>query len=129
MTITSPDGFAPGTYTHQLPDGLTIVGGEGIFVLKNGTILGDWKISNDGQIVFNFNDNADSHSHVTISAGMRVSFSETDSPIDFDGNITVIIQPPEQEKQGTVVSKWGSPGTGDDSDKINWTIKTQANWK
>lgn len=126
LTVDALKGMAPGTYYYNLPSGMSVIGGQGDLKLDSGEVLGKWEITSDGTMLFTFYDNADTHTHVYISAGMSVTFSESDTPLDFDGKITVTINPPEQIKQGTVLSKWGSPAGSSDRAAINWKIKIEG---
>ena len=137
LGISLPDGIEPGTYQYQLPEGLTVNGGNGTFTLDNVEI-GTWSVDANGLITFIFNEKANTYTKVTISATMGVSFSESENPIDFDGKITVIVQKPPEEEKNTELSKWGSQGdpnkekpddskTPEDPDKIYWTIEMLGN--
>ena len=127
MTITfnSPEGFLPGTYQYQVPNGLMVDGGEGSFILNGGTAgeinVGSWAVTDTGLITLVFNDHMDSHSEITISATLGIHFPEQQDPIDFDGLITVKVEPPPEQESPTELSKWGSPNS--DAGKINWTIR------
>lgn len=126
LSFSSPRGFVPGTYQYQLPDGLRVDGGDGTFVLSDGTHVGDWTVTEDGVITFNFNDNINNRTEVTISATMGVSFDEQNDSIDFDGNLHVTILPPYDPNASTKVEKWGSQGDptkGQDPSKIYWQMK------
>lgn len=128
ISFSSPEGFAPGIYQYQIPDGLMVDGGEGEFVLTDGTNVGDWTVTNDGLITLNFNDQMNSRTEITISATLGIHFPEQEEPIDFDGKITVTVQKPEEEKFPTKVYKWGSQGNEEngnksDSSKIYWTVQ------
>ena len=131
LTVTNPDGFLPGTYQYQIPNGLMVNGGNGSFTLKDETYVGDWTVTDDGLITMVFNENMNNRSDVTISATMGIIFPEQDEPVDFDGKITVTIEKPEQEILSTKVNKWGSQGnpTTEKSDpsKIYWTIQITGN--
>ena len=121
FTVNSPKGFLPGTYQYQIPNGLMVDGGEGEFVLKDGTNVGSWVVTDTGLITLVFNEQINSRSDITISATMGIHFPEQEDPIDFDGVITVKVEPPLQQKDPTVLSKWGSPNG--DAGKINWTVR------
>ena len=124
ISFTSPEGFHPGTYQYQVPNGLLVNGGEGTFILKDGTNVGDWTVTDEGLITLNFNDNMNSRTDITISATLGIHFPAQDDPIDFDGKITVTIEKPSQELQGTEVYKWGSQGidaNDQDPTKLYWT--------
>ena len=121
ISFNSPKGFLPGTYQYQIPNGLMVDGGEGDFVLKDGTNVGNWTVTDTGLITLMFNENMNSRSDITISATMGINFSEQDDLIDFDGFITVKVEPPVQQKDPTVLSKWGSPDGG--AGKIKWTVR------
>ena len=125
ISFTSPEGFHPGTYQYQTPHGLIVDGGEGSFILKDGTNVGDWVVTDDGLITMNFNEQMNSRSDITISATLGVSFPNQDEPIDFDGKISVTIEKPPQDLPTTVVNKWGSQGNdgnGKDATKLHWTV-------
>ena len=121
ISFTSPQGFSPGTYQYQIPNGLLVDGGEGNFILKDGTNVGSWVVTDTGLITLDFNENINSRSDITISATLGIHFPEDDKPIDFDGFITVKVEPPIQQNAPTVLSKWGSPNG--DTNKINWTVR------
>ena len=121
LTFNSPKGFLPGTYQYQIPNGLMVDGGEGEFVLKDGTNVGNWVVTDTGLITLTFNENMNSRTDITISSTLGIHFSEQDEIIDFDGFITVKVEPPVQQKDPTVLSKWGSPNGG--TGKINWSVR------
>ena len=128
LTISNPDGFHPGTYQYQLPEGLRVNGGSGSFVLTDGVNVGTWEVSDDGLITMAFNENMNSRSEITISATMGMIFLEWEEPIDFDGKITVTIEKPDEEAQKTELNKWGVQGSADnpekpDPSKLYWTIQ------
>lgn len=125
ISFTSPEGFHPGTYQYQTTQGLIVDGGEGTFVLKDGTNVGDWTVTDEGLITMNFNEQMNSRSDITISATLGVHFPDQDDPIDFDGKITVTIEKPPQDVPQTEVNKWGMQGSdenGKDSSKLHWTV-------
>lgn len=121
ISFASPNGFAPGTYQYQVPNGLMVDGGEGTFILKDGTNVGDWVVTDTGLITLMFNEHINSRTEITISATLGIHFPEQEEPIDFDGLITVKVNPPAQQEHPTVVSKWGSPN--EETGKINWTVR------
>ena len=121
VTFNSPKGFLPGTYQYQIPNGLMVDGGEGEFVLKDGTNVGSWSVTDTGLITLVFNEHMNSRTDITISSTLGIHFPEQDDPIDFDGFITVKVEPPAQQTSPTVLSKWGSPNP--DEKKINWTVR------
>ena len=121
ISFTSPEGFAPGTYQYQVPNGLMVDGGEGSFVLKDGTDVGSWVVTDTGLITLVFNEHMNSRTEITISATLGIHFPEQDDPIEFDGLITVTVKPPVQQEHPTVLSKWGSPN--EQSGKLNWTVR------
>lgn len=128
LTIYNPDGFAPGTYLYHLPDGMIVNGGTGEFILNDDTNVGDWEVTDDGQITLNFNEHMNSRSEITISATMGIMFPEQEEPLDFDGKISVTIEPPSEEDITTEVYKWGSQGVEgnggkDDTSKLYWTMQ------
>ena len=121
ISFTSPKGFLPGTYEYQIPNGLMVDGGEGEFILKDGTNVGSWTVTDTGLITLSFNENMNSRSDITISATMGINFPEQNDPIDFDGFISVKVEPPPPQSSPTVLSKWGTPNG--DAGKINWTVR------
>lgn len=96
LSLFAPDGFIPGTYVYQLPQGLEVNAGQGDFVIDSVNI-GSWTVDSTGKITLNFNSNANEYNDVTISATMGVAFDESVSSIEFDGEITVVIKKPSVE--------------------------------
>ena len=121
LTFTSPKGFVPGTYQYQIPNGLMVDGGEGTFILKDGTEVGSWVVTDTGLITLEFNEHMNSRTDITISATLGIHFPEQDDPIDFDGKITVTVEPPAQQKDPTVLQKWGQPDA--DAGKLDWFVQ------
>ena len=121
ISFNSPKGFLPGTYQYQIPNGLMVEGGEGNFILKDNTNVGSWVVTDTGLITLNFNENINSRSDITISATMGITFPEQEDPIDFDGFITVKVEPPADQTDPTVLTKWGEPNA--EAGKINWTVR------
>ena len=121
LTFNSPKGFLPGTYQHQIPNGMMVDGGKGNFVLKDGTNVGSWEVTDTGLITIVFNEHINSRTDIIISSTLGIHFPEQEDPIDFDGLITVKVKPPVEQKDPTVLSKWGSPNAG--AKKINWTVR------
>ncbi len=128
LSISSPNGFLPGTYEYQLPGGLIVNGGTGIFQLKDGTIVGDWIVSDDGLITMVFNENIKNRTDVTITAKMGVHFTSAGDHIKFDGEVKVSVVEPPESLQNTVVTKWGMQGVEGNAqgktnpDKIYWNV-------
>ena len=120
LTFHSPEGFLPGTYQYQIPNGLMVDGGEGNFTLKNGTVVGSWVVTDTGLITLNFNNQITSHTDITISSTLGIHFPEQDGPIDFDGFISVKVEPPAQQVAPTILSKWGTPDA--EAGKLNWYV-------
>ena len=128
ISFTSPNGFVPGTYQYQIPNGLLVDGGEGTFILKDGVNVGNWTVTDDGLITLNFNENMNSRTEITISSTLGIHFPEQDDPIDFDGKITVTVQKPTEEKFPTKLTKWGTQGNAEnnnkpDPSKIYWSVQ------
>ena len=121
ITFHSPAGFLPGTYQYQVPNGLMVDGGEGTFVLTDGTTVGTWVVTDTGLITLNFNQEMNNHADITISATLGIHFPEQEEPIDFDGLITVKVEPPVEVEDPTVLTKWGSPNGS--AGKINWSVR------
>ena len=129
MTVAAK-GIAPGTYTYQLPEGLTVVEGTGPFKLNNGVTVGEWSVTSDGLITFEFYANMKDYQDVTISAAMGTEFSESKEEIIFDGNIHVEIKKPVVEEGSTTMAKWGDQGDpeyGQDPNRIYWTVQVAGN--
>ena len=124
LTFNSPKGFRPGTYEYQIPNGLMVDGGEGTFILKDGTNVGSWVVTDTGLITLEFNENINTRTDITISAALGIHFPAQDEPIDFDGKITVKVEPPVQQKDPTVVQKWGQPDA--ENGKLNWYVLIQG---
>lgn len=120
LTFNSPRGFHPGTYQYQIPNGLMVDGGEGTFTLKDGTTVGTWVVTDTGLITLDFNESINNHTDITISAALGIHFPEQDDPIDFDGKITVKVEPPVPQKDPTVLQKWGQPD--DANGKLDWFV-------
>ena len=125
LTFNSPKGFLPGTYQYQIPNGLMVDGGNGDFVLKDGTNVGSWEVTDTGLITLIFNDKMNSRTDITISSTLGIHFPEQDDPIDFDGFITVKVEPPVQQSYPTELSKWGTPNA--DAGKLNWYVLIKGN--
>ena len=121
LTFNSPKGFLPGTYQYQIPNGIMLEGGKGDFILKDGVNVGTWEVTDTGLITLVFNEHMNSRTDIIISSTLGIHFPESKDPIDFDGMITVKVEPPVQQKDPTVLSKWGSPNGG--AGKINWTVR------
>ena len=121
ISINSPKGFLPGTYEYQIPNGLMVDGGEGTFVLKDGTHVGSWVVTDTGLITLVFNENINSRTDITISATLGIHFPEQETPIDFDGKITVTVEPPPNQNDPTVLQKWGQPDA--DAGKLDWFVQ------
>ena len=120
LTFNSPKGFLPGTYQYQIPNGLMVDGGNGDFVLKDGTNVGSWEVTDTGLITLIFNDKMNSRTDIVISSTLGIHFPEQDEPIDFDGFITVKVEPPIQQSHPTDLSKWGTSNA--DAGKLNWYV-------
>ena len=120
ITFNSPKGFLPGTYQYQIPNGLMVEGGEGEFVLKDGTNVGSWAVTDTGLITLVFNENMNSRTDITISSTLGIQFPEQDEPIDFDGKITIKVEPPVQKEDPTYLEKWTNPG--ENTDKLIWHV-------
>ena len=132
ISFTSPEGFLPGTYQYQVPNGLMVDGGQGIFVLDDDEEVGTWTVTDTGLITLEFNEHINSRTEITISAALGIHFPEQDTPIDFDGKISVIVQKPQQQMYPTTAQKGGLQGGdpfswGDDPTKIYWHIIVAGN--
>ena len=121
ITFNSPEGFVPGTYQYQIPNGLMVDGGEGSFILKDGTNVGSWVVTDTGLITLDFNEHMNSRTDITISSTLGIHFPEQEDPIDFDGFITVKVEPPADKEDPTKLTKWGSPN--ETNGKINWQVR------
>ena len=120
LTFNSPKGFVPGTYQYQVPNGLMVDGGTGEILLQDGIKAGEWDVTDTGLITITFNEQMNSRTDITISSTLGIKFPEQDDPIDFDGFISVKVEPPEQQTFPTELSKWGTPNQ--DAGKLNWYI-------
>ena len=120
ITFHSPQGFLPGTYQYQIPNGLMVDGGKGEFVLQDGTSVGSWEVTDTGLITLLFNENINSRTDITISSTLGIHFPEQEEPIDFDGFITVRVEPPAVQSFPTELSKWGTPNA--DAGKLDWYV-------
>lgn len=138
LSCNSSDGFPPGTYQYQFPDGVEFDGGKGDFILSDKTNVGYWEISDDGLITLTFNQNINNRTDVTISATLGIYFPIVDEQIDFDEKITVTVEKPQEEIHHTEVNKWGIQGDPNnaqdpnnshkiDPQKIYWTVKVEGN--
>ena len=108
FNMSLPSGIKQGSYYYKLPDGLTLAESESVFKLTNGEIIGMWSVSADGYITFDFNEKANNYTDVLISASMGIIFNVSDTTMDFDGDITVVIKPQEEpESDKITVEKWG----------------------
>lgn len=121
ISITSPEGFLPGTYEYGISNGTIVDGGEGSFVLKDGTTVGNWIVTDDGLITLYFNDEMNSRTDITISATLGIHFLAQDDPIDFDGKISITVQKPHEELKPTTVTKWGMQGDETTAGKLDTT--------
>ena len=133
LRLNSENGFLPGTYQYQLPQGIQVNGGSGQCILNDGTHVGDWEVTDDGLITLVFNEKINNRTDVTISATMGVWFPSQEDPIDFDGKITVTVAPPPQKETTTQLNKWGVQGAEGaeqnktDPSKIYWTTLITGN--
>ena len=128
ISFASPEGFLPGTYQYQVPNGLLVDGGAGEFVLQDGTNVGSWTVTDEGLITMTFNEHMNSRTDITISATLGIHFPEQEEPIDFDGKISVTVEKPQQVLTPTRINKWGMQGNDEaegqtDTGKIYWTVQ------
>ena len=125
--------FAPGTYEYQVPHGLMVDGGEGVFhLVGDNTTVGSWTVTDTGLITLEFNENMNDRSDVTISASLGIHFPEQDNPIDFDGKISVLVTPMPADKYPTTITKGGVQGGtqyahSTDPTKICWSVTIAGN--
>lgn len=132
LIIHNPEGFSPGSYQYQIPNGLMVNGGTGIFEI-GGVEVGTWEVSDSGLITMNFNNEMNSRTEVTVTATVGVQFPVQDDPISFDGQIYVTVTPPPTQEDPTVLIKSGKQGneadtTGKtDPSKIYWTVEIRGN--
>ena len=132
ISFTAPKGFTPGTYQYQVPDGLIVDGGAGDFVLKDGTNVGSWTVTDAGLITLVFNEHINSHTDITISATLGIHFPMQEEPLDFDGKISVVVQKQPEESGDTRLTKWGVQGSDEtegktDAGKIYWNVNIVGN--
>lgn len=125
--IGAPNGIQPGTYTYDLPAGLIVQAGAGVFTVNN-IDLGTWRVDADGHVEMTFHKIADYYTNVTISAMMGVSFRESESSIDFDGLIRVEIRRPPEETGFTIQKEGVYEYFFDDAQNeyIVWVIRIDA---
>ena len=131
LTFNSPEGFTPGTYQYQIPNGLLVDGGEGVFKLKDDTVVGSWVVTDTGLITLDFNENINNHTDITISSTLGIHFPEQEDPLDFDGKITVSVEKPPPQLNPTILNKWGNQGgtpnaTGTDPTKLYWRLEIKG---
>lgn len=120
LTVNSPNGFAPGSYTYQLPAGLTVQNGSGDLIADNKQ-LGSWSIDPNGLITLVFNQTANNYTNAILSAQMGITFEATDTIIEFDGEIKVVIKElPGEEEVEIEMAKWGG---SDDGTYITWQVR------
>ena len=134
LTVTfTANAFAPGIYEYQVPNGLMVDGGEGVFhLVRDNTTVGNWTVTDTGLITMVFNENMNDRSDVTISASLGIHFPEQDDPIDFDGKISVSVSPMPEDKYPTTITKGGVQGGtqyahSSDSSKICWSVTIAGN--
>lgn len=138
LSCNSTDGFPPGTYQYQFPEGVEFDGGTGDFILNDKTNVGSWVISDDGLITLTFNEHINNRTEVTISATLGIYFPDAGEQIDFDGEITVTVEKSQEDIHQTEVNKWGVQGDPNnaqdpsnshkiDPQKIYWTVKVEGN--
>ena len=138
MRIFSPSGIHPGTYRYQLPAGVSVTSGGGVFELLDPNTgvdveVGTWDVTTDGLITLSFNNNMINQSGIEIPATMGIKFIAWDDPIFFDGNITVTVNPPPDADHSTKLLKFGQQGNENDTQgktdpsKIYWTVKVEGN--
>ena len=125
LGINAPDGIAPGEYVYDLPAGLTVTAGSGQFVV-NGVTVGTWSVDANGHVEMHFNEHSNSYTHVTISAGMGVTFSESEHPIDFDGKITVVVNKPPQGEGFTLKKRARFIEVDGVKTQIHWTVEVKS---
>ena len=132
LIIHNPEGFKPGTYQYQIPNGLLVNGGSGIFEI-DGIEVGSWEVTDSGLITMNFNQEMNSRTDVTVTATVGVQFHVQDNSITFDGEVYVTVIPPPTQDDPTVLIKSGKQGneadtTGKtDPSKIYWTVEIRGN--
>lgn len=127
LGIGAPDGIPPGTYTYDLPAGLIVQAGTGVFMV-NGVEFGTWHVDAAGHIEMTFHPVSDHYTDVTVSAMMGVTFLESEATIDFDGLIQVVIRRPPEET-GFTIQKEGVYEYFFDEEQneyIIWVIRIDA---
>lgn len=123
LSLFAPDGFVPGTYVYQLPQGLEVNAGRGDFVIDSVNI-GSWSVDSTGKITLNFGSNANEYNDVAISAMMGIAFDENVSSIEFDGEITVIIRKPSVENN-YAIEKYSDSiiyDAPDGNEHVHWLV-------
>lgn len=141
ITISSPNGFSSdNAYIYNFPSDVELVSfGDDRFVVNETNDVGSWSINNEiNLIMFDFNTNVDRLSDVIISVTVGVIFPKDKDQIDFDGKISITIEPPREEVLVTKVNKWGIQGDPNNADVINktdkldpskiyWTVQIEGN--
>ena len=123
LGVHSPNGILPGTYFYDLPQGITVNSGNGDFIVNNVNI-GSWSVDEEGRITMVFNDNANMYTDVVISAMLGISFSGEISPIDFDGEIKVVVKKPDSGNEYTI-GKYSDEiikNASDGKEHIHWIV-------
>ena len=128
VSFSCPNGFLPGTYHYEIPDGLLVDGKNGVFVLQDKTNVGSWEVTDEGLVTLHFNDNINDRSDVIISATMGIHFAEQEGPVKISDDISVVVQKPPETEETTKVTKWGKQGNENNTDgktdanKIYWNV-------
>lgn len=93
--------------------------------------VGDWYFlkKEDGTVllIFDINDNITNYSKIVLFANVTCEFDYSDTPVNFDGIITVKVKYNE-DTPATEVNKWASSTQPDDS-KIRWRTEIYGNSK
>ncbi|MBR4860600.1 MAG: hypothetical protein IKU09_00190, partial [Firmicutes bacterium] len=128
LIIKSLNGIHPGTYQYQMPAGLLLkTGANGTCTLQGTDVnVGTWTITENGLLTLEFFDNIKTYTEVEISATMGIRFLLQDEPIDFDGKITVTVEPPPEREDPTELLKWGEQG---DPGKVGKPDNTKLYWQ
>ena len=135
ISIDSPNGIESGEYRLQLPKGLLYDEGAGEIIMKNGldeslwVSVGTWEVKGDGLITIVFNEEMDSLTENVLNATIGVHFPEQNESIDFDGKITVTVQPPAEQLHPTTMLKGGHQGDeaeGEDPTKVYWSVQIKG---
>ena len=128
LGISLPKGFQPGTYTYQLPAGITITPQSDIPITSSDNVtFGHWSVDEDGLVTFVFEENANDQQNVSISNAISIQFQEGQEKIDFEGTTVMVVTKEDPPPEQPTASLDKSGKLGSDGEHIDWTISVQGN--